>query len=73
MDVLYTTPRCTLALLALLCLPVFAQEMTAPEPAGPPKPAPRLADGHPDFSGYWKGQRGARGRVKGVHAVLFYS
>ena len=41
MDALYTTPRGTLALLALLCLPVFAQEMTAPEPAGPPKPAPR--------------------------------
>ena len=58
MDALHTTPRATLALLALLCLPVFAQEMTAPEPAGPPKPAPRLKDGHPDFSGYWKGQRG---------------
>jgi len=58
MDALHTTPRGTLALLALLCLPVFAQEMTAPEPAGPPKPAPRLKDGHPDFSGYWKGQRG---------------
>ena len=58
MDALHTTPSATLALLALLCLPVFAQEMTAPEPAGPPKPAPRLVDGHPDFSGYWKGQRG---------------
>ncbi|WP_147675794.1 hypothetical protein [Xanthomonas massiliensis] len=24
---------------------------------GPPLPAPRLADGHPDLSGYWQGQR----------------
>lgn len=25
------------------------------EPSGPPKPAPRAPDGHPDFSGFWKG------------------
>src|SRR6202163_4520478 len=58
MDVRYTTPRWMLALLALLCSPILAQEMTAPEPTGPPKPAQRMADGHPDLSGYWKGQRG---------------
>src|SRR5580658_3355017 len=26
-------------------------------PAGPPKPAPRTPDGHPDLNGYWKGTR----------------
>ncbi len=25
------------------------------EPTGPPRPAPRTPDGHPDLSGYWKG------------------
>ncbi len=58
MDAPHTTPLRALALFALVCLPVLAQEMTAPEPAGPPKPTPRLVDGRPDFSGYWKGQRG---------------
>jgi hypothetical protein len=56
MDVNHTIPR--FALLALLCLPILAQQMTAPEPSGPSRPAPRMSDGHPDFSGYWKGLRG---------------
>jgi hypothetical protein len=56
MSVNHTIPRLTL--LTLLFLPVLAQQMTAPEPSGPSRPAPRMADGHPDFSGYWKGLRG---------------
>jgi hypothetical protein len=31
--------------------------LTGAEPAGKSGPAPRAADGHPDLSGYWKGDR----------------
>src|SRR5690348_8382536 len=40
------------ATLACLCFPPAAGAQ-----AGPPKPAPRTADGHPDLNGYWKGMR----------------
>jgi len=43
--------------LACASLPVFGQGLTAEEPSGPSKPAPRMTDGHPDFSGYWKGTK----------------
>lgn len=31
--------------------------MQGDEPIGPSAPTPRLADGHPDFTGYWKGSK----------------
>jgi len=55
MNANHTIPRLALTLVSL---PILAQQMTAPEPSGPSLPAPRMADGHPDFSGYWKGLRG---------------
>jgi hypothetical protein len=33
------------------------RSLTAPEPTGPAKPTPRTADGHPDLTGFWKGDR----------------
>jgi len=35
----------------------FGQELTAPDVKSN-KPSPRMDDGHPDLSGYWKGTRG---------------
>jgi hypothetical protein len=41
---------------AVLAAPVpDANPLLGQEPAGRSAPAPRLPDGHPDFSGYWKG------------------
>ena len=51
----FTGAPAILALLAVASAPVFCQGLTAEEPSGPSKPAPRVADGHPDLSGYWKG------------------
>src|SRR5437016_8959940 len=49
--------------LSLLCVLVivftpalYAQELTAPDFQSD-RPTPRMADGHPDLSGYWKGTR----------------
>jgi hypothetical protein len=52
--------RGRLALLASLLLATAAvaapdeNPLQGKEPAGASKPAPRLPDGHPDFTGYWK-------------------
>src|SRR5512140_679103 len=44
-------------LAAALLLPLLLPAQTKPSPASQikSKPAPRLADGHPDLSGFWKG------------------
>ena len=45
--------------LAVLTAPAaFGQELTAVDnKSAKSAPAPRMAGGHPDFSGYWKGTR----------------
>jgi hypothetical protein len=41
-----------------MCTPaLLAQGLTAPDVKSD-RPTPRMADGHPDLSGYWKGIRG---------------
>ena len=35
--------------------PVDADSLFGQEPLGPSAPTPRLANGHPDFTGFWKG------------------
>lgn len=58
--------------LSLTMFPVFAQNqgqsanpipysgLTAEEPKRSPKPTPRLPNGKPDLSGYWKGSRATK-------------
>jgi hypothetical protein len=48
--------------LIFLATTLFAQDqipgsLTASEPTTPSKPTPRTPDGHPDLSGFWKGDR----------------
>jgi hypothetical protein len=55
--------RQTFTAILIVCVAaVLSAQQTQPSrpPAGSaasPKPVPRLADGHPDFNGYWKGMR----------------
>jgi hypothetical protein len=52
------------AILVGALLPVRAQDdfngLTASQPAGKSKPAPRDAAGHPDLTGFWKGDRATK-------------
>jgi len=55
-----------------------AAPAAAPANTTPPKPAPRLSDGHPDLSGVWwggadVGGRGFRGGARGTPTVPFTS
>lgn len=55
--------RAALFALAALSLaaPAVSQELTAEDPkSATPRPPPRGPDGHPDFSGYWKGTKDTR-------------
>ena len=52
------------AVLFVASLPARAQDdfngLTASQPTGKSKPAPRDAAGHPDLSGFWKGDRATK-------------
>ena len=55
-----------------------AAATAAPANTAPPKPTPRLTDGHPDLSGVWwgggdVGSRGVRGGARGTPTVPYTS